>query len=110
MTEFQGLPAAESYKRIDFDKVEVKSLPNSQSYILIVAGTKPYLNMRVDLVPRMYIKQPEYWGIEVVGSLHGVGLPTIANYSVFLPLDGIIGTEGIEVIGATKSEKRRVPP
>lgn len=52
----------------------------------------------------------EYWGIEVVGSLHGIGLPATGPYTVFLPLDGIIGTKGIEVIGATKKLQIAVPP
>lgn len=40
----------------------------------------------------------------------GIGLPATAPYTVSISLNGIIGTEGIEVIGATKSEKRAIPP
>ena len=32
---------------------------------LDVAGTKPYMNMRVELEPLTYVTRPEYWGIEV---------------------------------------------
>lgn len=53
----------------------------------------------------MYIRQPEYWGIEVVGCVSGLGLPAVAPYVVRLDLDGTIGTHGIEVIGASRSEK-----
>jgi hypothetical protein len=60
-------------------------------------------------VPLIYIQQPEYWGIEVVGCLPGIGLPE-APYTISIPLDGITGTKGIEVIGATRSEKREFPP
>lgn len=67
--------------------------------------------MEVDLIPLVYIRQPEYWGIEVTGCLPaGIGLPTTAPYIASLPLNGIIGTRGIEVIGATRSEKISVPP
>ena len=53
----------------------------------------------------MYVKQPEYWGIEVLGSLPGMGLPVLAPYTVALPLGGIIGSIGIEVIGANKKKQ-----
>ena len=66
--------------------------------------------MRVELVPVVYIQQPEYWQIEVVGSLPGLGLPALAPYAVHLPLAGIVGTRGIEVVGATRTERFDVPP
>lgn len=105
---FTDLPQCESCRLIDFADVDVRSgfVPNT--YILIVSGTKPYVNMRVNLVPRVYIMQPEYWAIEVIGCLPGIGLPAEAPYTESLPLDGIRGTEGIEVIGATCSRKVRV--
>lgn len=79
-------------------------------HVLRVNGTKPYTNMKVELVPLVYVKQPEYWGIEVVGSLRGIGLPALAPYSVSLPLAGLIGTHGIEVIGATRTERFDIQP
>jgi hypothetical protein len=67
--------------------------------------------MEVDLTPLVYIRQPEFWGIEVIGRLPGgIGLPTTAPYTASLPLNGITGTKGVEVIGATRSEKISVPP
>ena len=53
----------------------------------------------------MYSRHPEYWGIEVVGSLPDVGLPVITPYTDHRELNGTIGTCGIEVIGASRSEK-----
>ena len=101
---------SQSVRLIDFEGARVIGgfLPNT--YILVVSGTKPYLNMNVELSPLTYIRQPEYWGIEVVGSLRGIGLPTTAPYSVSLPLDSILGTKGIEVIGAGEREQIDVPP
>jgi len=110
MVEFHDLPKAESCRRIDFDRIEIAHGLVKGSWILIVSGTKPYINMRVELMPLIYVQQPEYWGIEVVGCLSGIGLPAIGAYTVSLPLDGITGTKGIEVIGATHSEKRKIPP
>ncbi|HMS86580.1 MAG TPA: hypothetical protein PKD12_23375 [Nitrospira sp.] len=107
-TVFAELPKSEGCRLIDFTDVEIRPgfLPNT--YIVIVSGTKPYLNMTVNLVPLVYIRQPEFWGIEVVGCLPGIGLPAEAPYTVSLPLDGVRGSEGIEIIGATQSRKLRV--
>jgi hypothetical protein len=110
MKEFSALPKAESSRLIDFDRCEVRPgfLPNT--YILIVSGTQPYANMRVDLVPLIYIRQPEYWEIEVVGRLRGIGLPVLTPYTVSLPLDGVRGSRGVEVVGAKRRERIDVPP
>jgi hypothetical protein len=111
LQEYLDLPSPQSQRLIDFERAEVVTLESfPPQYVLAVHGTKPYLNMDVALVPRVYIRQPEYWGIEVVGSLPGIGLPAVAPYNVSLPLSGILGTRGIEVVGATKSEKIDVPP
>src|SRR5689334_15456597 len=67
------------------------------TYILIVAGKKPNLNMTVTLVPVVYTKQPEYWRIEVVACQPGIVLPTIGFYNEHLSLDHYRGTKGIEV-------------
>lgn len=98
-------PVAESVRLIDFEKAEVVGGFVNNTYFLTVSGEKPYINMRVELSPVIYIRQPEYWRIEVVGILPGSGLPAFAPYSVTIPLDGIIGTKGIEVAGASSSEK-----
>jgi hypothetical protein len=109
--DMQGLPAAQSSRRIGFERAEVLTLQSDPpQYLLTVTGTKPYLNMDVELVPLVYMRQPEHWGIEVVGSLHGVGLPTTSPYTVSLPLTGFVGTQGIEVIGAERSVTIEVPP
>ncbi len=112
LREFQALPKAESCRLIDFDQARIVTLESfPPQYVLVVSGTKPYLNMEVDLVPLIYIQQPEYWGIEVVGCLPGgIGLPATAPYTAWINLSGSTGTEGIEVIGATRSEKIAVPP
>jgi hypothetical protein len=66
--------------------------------------------MEVQLEPLVFIRQPEFWGIEVVGRLPGgIGLPALAPYDVTIPLNGITGTKGIEVIGASRSKKIKVP-
>ena len=107
---FLKAPSATSVKLINFTRAEVRPgfVPNT--WFLIVSGTKPYVNMTVELSPLIYVRQPEYWGIEVIGRLPGIGIPMTAPYSVSIPLDGILGTKGIEVIGASKRKKIPVPP
>lgn len=107
---FLKTPTPTSVRLINFTRAEVRPGFLPQTWILIVSGTKPYLNMTVRLSPLIYIRRPEYWGIEVIGSLPGIGLPATAPYTVSLPLDGILGTKGIEVIGASRRKKIPVPP
>jgi len=65
--------------------------------------------MKVELLPLIYIRQPEYWGIEVVGCQSGIGLPVMTPYHVTLDISHLLGTVGIEVIGAGASRKIKVP-
>lgn len=108
--QFIRAPQSESCRRIDFEKAEVRPGFVNDTYILIVSGTAPCLNMEVHLFPLIYIDCPEYWGIEVVGCLPGgVCLDAIKPYTVTLPLSHVTGSRGIEVIGATKTERFEVP-
>jgi len=98
-------PAPSSCRLIDFEKAEVHPGIIPETYFLTVRGTKPCINMEVRLVPLVYVKCPEEWGIEVVGCLPtGVCLPTVGPYDTTIPLAGITGSKGIEVIGANKRE------
>jgi hypothetical protein len=110
MKEFSALPKATSCRLIDFARCEIRPGFLPDTYILIVSGIQPYANMRVDLVPLIYIRQPEYWEIEVVGRLRGIGLPVLTPYTVSLPLDGVRGIHGVEVVGAKRREQLDVPP
>jgi hypothetical protein len=109
---FLALPQAESCRTISFEDADVRPGIVNDTWFLIVSGFAPYLNMQVNLVPLVYITQPEYWTIEVVGCLPGIGLPTEdpCPYIVAIPLDGITGTKGIEVKGGRRSERIDVPP
>jgi hypothetical protein len=109
--KFRALPSSEACRRIDFEKIDIRPGIVNGTWILVVRGTKPCINMKVQLVPYVYIQQPDYWGIEVVGCLpDGICLPATAPYVESIPLAGITGKKGIEVIGATKQEKRDIPP
>jgi hypothetical protein len=109
--EFLNAPASSSVRLINFDKAEVITGFVPGKYILVVSGTAPCINMIVELSPLVYAKRPEYWGIEVIGSLPGgICLTAIKHYTESLPLDSVLGTKGIEVIGANQRLKIDVPP
>ena len=101
---------ADSCRLIPFTDSRVVPGVVTGTYILIVTGEKPFLNMEVSLIPRVYVVQPEYWEIEVVGVLGGIGLPATEPYSVFISLEAIRGTRGITVVGNSQEISIDVPP
>jgi hypothetical protein len=111
MAEFNlaANPAAQSCRLIDFKAAKVIPGFFPNTFFLIVSGEKPCINMTVSLVPLVYVKCPDYWEIEVVGCLpHGICLPATGPYSVAIPLAGITGSAGIEVVGASTRKKIKV--
>ncbi|HEU4866128.1 MAG TPA: SSI family serine proteinase inhibitor [Actinomycetota bacterium] len=107
---FSDLAPPQSHRLITFDKAEVATLESDPpQYLLTVSGTKPWLNMSVELTPLIYVQRPEYWGIEVVGMLRGISPAVLAPYEVSLNITHLLGTKGIEVIGSDRSEKIDVP-
>ncbi|MFL6129967.1 MAG: hypothetical protein ACJ73E_12995 [Mycobacteriales bacterium] len=107
---YQALPPPASSRLLDFDQAQILALRTfPPRYILRVAGTAPYADIDVALVPLVYVRQPEYWEIEVVGSLRGVAVGGPTPYQVSLRLDGSLGTRGIEVVGATRRERFDIP-
>lgn len=77
---------------------------------LVVRGLKPQPDMDVSLVPLTYVSQPQYQGIQVVGTITADG-PHVSQpitnipYYAELDLQGINGSEGVEVIGDTTTER-----
>ncbi|MGJ5047834.1 hypothetical protein [Bradyrhizobium sp. SZCCHNR1015] len=106
---FEALPQSTSCRIITFDSATVVPGIVPDTYFLIVTGTKPWVTMKVELHPLIYIRQPEYWGIEVVGCQSGIGLPQPAPYHVVLDITHVRGKKGIEVIGATSRKQINVP-
>lgn len=78
------------------------------SLVLTVSGDKPrdaQGGAKVKLEPAAYEVQPEYWKIEVLWDPANANVPFVTPFKVSLPLDGIRGTKGIEVVGQTKKQK-----
>lgn len=89
-------PLPVTCRPIDFEDAEV--VRRQGSYQLVVTGTVPYWNMTVRLTPVTYIRQPEYWEIQVEGCVSGdVVLPAVREFTATLDLEGTMGTEGIQV-------------
>lgn len=82
------------------------------TYSLMVAGYKPYVNMDVELIPLIYVDKPDYWGIEVVGTIRsGILLPAIIPFSTeYLSLANTTGKKGIEVIWADERQEIDIAP
>ena len=72
----------------------------------MVSGIKPWADLRVTLEPLSCREMPDFRVIEVVGRLAASGLPALVDFSVALPLESVQGRLGIEIVGATKSERR----
>lgn len=111
---FQDLQKSKSGEKeicglIDFNDASLVPGIIPKTWFLIVAGEKPYINMQVKLCPYIYVRQPDWWGIEVVGCLPEIGLPTTAPYSTSLNVNNLFGKFGIEVIGANKTQKIKKP-
>ncbi len=109
LKEFEALPQSTMCRLIDFTKVEVRPGFVPKTFFLIVSGTKPWMTMKVELHPLIYIRRPEYWGIEVVGCQSGIGLPAAVPYHAVLDITHHLGTKGIEVIGASAKKRIKVP-
>lgn len=101
---FTESPPVKSCRLISFDSAEV--VETRCGPVLRVKGQARCFNLKVSLVPRVYIRCPEFWGIEVVGCLPGgVCLPALKDYDEPNALNGVIGSKGIEVIGASRTKK-----
>ena len=107
---FGSLPYACSCRRIDFDLVELRESAEPGGRLLLVSGITPWADLHVTLEPLVYTERPDFWVIEVVGRLTTSGLSGLVDYCAALRLGSIHGRKGIEIVGATKSERKLFPP
>lgn len=109
LRELTSLPPSTMCRLLNFDDAQVVPGIVPKTWFLIVHGKKPMASMTVTLTPLIYIKQPDYWGIEVVGCQHGFGIPIVVPYSATLDISHLLGKYGIEVIGANTKKQIKVP-
>ncbi|TCK20608.1 hypothetical protein [Pseudonocardia endophytica] len=108
---FAQQPPASSSRLVDFNGaviITLRSFP--PQFVLRVDGTVPYESVQVELVPLVYVQRPDYWGIEVVGTMRGPCVAGTTPYLATLPLARTTGTLGIDVIGATRTERIDLGP
>lgn len=104
---FDSLPYAQACRRVDFDFVEIRRATHpAAGRMLFVSGVKSWADLCITLEPVPYTDLPEFRLIEVVGRLSGCGLAALVDFCVALPLESMQGSKGIEIVGATKSERR----
>jgi heat shock protein HslJ len=97
-------PPPQPCSTVDFEKATVEAVDGGNR--LTVSGSVPSSNIKVTLEPLVYIQQPEFWGIEVIGCTVGdIGLPVVTPYTATFDFQGSLGTCGIEVIGASRTQK-----
>jgi hypothetical protein len=125
MEEFKEFPTAESCRLIDFEDFEIVRLSvfvrpgDPPPFELHVRGEKPFPGIEIALAPRVHLQQPQFWSIEVVGrpteagsdeDTYDVSLNLfkidLANFSLAIPEEGFEGVEGVNLIGATRSETK----
>ena len=111
IAEHMALPASVSTRLISYEKASLTVLESfPPQYVLHVSGVKASPLMRVKLMPLVYVRQPEFWEIEVTGSLAGSPPMVKTPYAVSLPLAGATGSCGIEVVGANRRERFTINP
>ena len=76
---FTALPPSSSCRIINFETAQVVPGFFPKTLFLIVTGVKPWVTMTVELRPLIYIKQPEYWGIEVVVAVTVLAFHTVCK-------------------------------
>lgn len=102
--------ASSSYRLIDYEEAKIVPGIVDNTFFLVVSGTAPCRNMKVELSPLVYIDCPGFWDIELLASLPGgVCLEGVCSFMEIISLTGITGSEGIRLIGVTKREKFDVP-
>ena len=109
LKRLESFPPSTTCRRLDFESAQVVPGFVNGTYFLVVSGKKPWASITVDLVPLIYITQPDYWGIEVRGCQTGIGLPMVAPFTAVLEITHVLGKRGIEVLGATNAKQIDVP-
>ncbi len=95
--------SAPNARLVDFDEAIIKSGPMGGTRFLRVRGTMPEEGFSAKLAPRIYSTKPDYWVIEVAALMTRGA--TERDFEISIPIDGVTGTKGIIVRGATREER-----
>ena len=74
---------------------------------LVVSGEALCANMEVTLEPAVYVVQPDWWQVTLIGTLPGgLCLTSIRPYEAARPVRTIAGKQGIVLLGADDESRR----
>jgi hypothetical protein len=100
---------ADRCRLITFDSAEVvRKEGKKATSVLVVHGYTPTSGATVTLEPVIYIRQPAYWLIQVIGCMPEIGAMVMTPFTATLDLTGTLGTEGIEVAGVDRTQRIRL--
>ena len=103
-------PDGELQEPIDFDSVKIEYDRPAGIYKLTITGIKPHTNMEVSLAREEYARKPAFWWSAVVGCVKNfIAVPLATRYFLTVPLDPFVGTQGVEIVGASGSVRRKAP-
>ena len=88
---------------VNIDKAQLTPGIVKGTYFLTVSGTKPWATMKVEFSPLIYVDQPEYWGIQVIGIQRGIGLPVVTPFEHTEEVTQYMGKKGVDAIGANQT-------
>src|SRR4029079_13064010 len=95
---------------IYFTGIDIEYYAGRGVYQLTVTGMKPFTNMEVSLSHEAYNGRPAYSRTVVIGCVkNGLLIPRHSPYHVTMNLDKFVGSQGIEIVGASRKVRRAVP-
>jgi hypothetical protein len=100
-----GGTGAESSDRTLLDFTDAWLRDDGEITDLVVMAEVPDAGLEVRFMPRRYVKQPDYWGITVMGVPTGDMSRPSGVYEASTSVTGTLGSQGVEVIGATRTLK-----
>lgn len=94
----------------DFDSAELRvGPPLGQGLYLIVSGPKPKPDANIKLLPMLGDPETEYQQIELAWETRAANdhddSMGVERYEKSMPLSGLSGTKGIELVGANGTKK-----
>lgn len=85
---------------VDFDTAQFVWDPVTGHRVLEVQGVAGYAGMQIELAPLAYVRQPEFWAIQVTGCAPGTGLSVMTPYTATLDIDEYApGRQGADILG-----------
>lgn len=94
------LPISSSVRLVPVTEVKLRDGFANDTYFLMAWGEKPYKAMEVEIVPMIYVRRPEWWQVDIVGSLKGDRETSAVTGEYFVSREiWFWGTKGIEVRG-----------